>query len=66
MLKTKNGCWEDIATTSKCWVILDHQPGKECQYCVTSWNDDEHNKGEMEEPLVISKLLKSCRIKSTD
>ena len=53
--QTKKGGWEDIATTDKLYVVLEHQPGKECQYRVTSWNDSEQNKGEMEEPLVISK-----------
>lgn len=52
--KNKKGCWEDIATTGKCWVILDCRPGKECEYRVTSWND-EHNKGEMEDSLIVTK-----------
>ena len=53
--KTKKGGWEDIATTDKLYLVLEHQPGKECHYRVTSWNDSEQCKGEMEEPLVISK-----------
>lgn len=52
--KNKKGFWEDIASTDKCWVILDCQPGKECEYRVTSWND-EHNKGEMEDSLIVTK-----------
>lgn len=46
------GDWKDVATTDKCWVILDKQLKNGCIYRVTSWNDDEHCKGEMEEPLV--------------
>jgi hypothetical protein len=53
---TKRGGWEDVATTDKLYVILEHQPRKECHYRVTSWNDSEQNKGEMEEPLVISRV----------
>ena len=55
--KTKTGGWEDLATTDRKWVVLEHQPSKESWYRVTSWNDDaKHNtKGEMEEPLIVSK-----------
>ena len=60
---TSNGAWKDITSTDKCWIILDNQPRKECMYRVTSWSDDGHSKGEMEEPIVIGRRDEKSSIK---
>lgn len=57
--RTKEG-WENVAKTEKCWVLLDKGNKKDCVYRVTSCNEGEHNKGEMEEPLVIKTDSVSC------
>ena len=52
--RTKEG-WRDVTTTDKCWVVIDKQQSKrDAVYRVTSWNEGEHCKGEMEEPLVVT------------
>ena len=57
--RTKEG-WKDVATTDKCWVVLDKQSKRDCVYRVTSLNEGEHNKGEMEQPLVVANNSVSC------